>query len=337
VTSWNAAAETMFGYSAPEIVGQSMMLLVPPEFTGEETEVLSRTAAGETTRHYETVRRRKDGTLLNVSVTVSPVRDGSGAISGASTTVRDISERKAYETRLQSMREDMIHVARVQEMSQVSAGIAHELNQPMAAMMNYSNLAKRLAELRDPASLEKLPQITGKLGEQVARAAEIIRRMRDFVEKRSPHRASENINAIADDAVALGLIGAKAANIETRFEKDPGAPPVLADRVQIQQVLVNLLRNAAEAMADTQRRELTLTVKKADGPFVEVSVADTGTGIPEEIAHRMFTPFLTTKANGMGIGLAISKSIIEAHGGEMSVTPNPGGGTIFRFTLPAAA
>jgi two-component system, LuxR family, sensor kinase FixL len=336
VTSWNAAAEAMFGYKASEIVGKSMLILVPPDGVEEEAEVLKRTSAGETIRHYETVRVRKDGSLIDVSVTISPLRDAAGTIVGASKTIRDITERKAYEARLQSMREDMIHVARVQELSQVSAGIAHELNQPLAAMMNYSNVARRLVAQNDPAVTEKLPGVVSKLGEQAERAGQIIRRMRDFVEKRTPHRAVENINTIADDAVALGLIGAKAANIETRFEHEPNAPLVFADRVQIQQVLVNLLRNATEAMAETSRRELTLCIKKTEGNFVEVAVADTGTGIPENVAARLFTPFVTTKDNGMGIGLAISKSIIEAHGGELIVRSNPGGGTVFHFTLPAA-
>lgn len=336
VTSWNAAAEAMFGYRASEIVGKTMMVLVPPDRVEEEAEVLKRTSAGETIRHYETVRLRKNGSSIDVSVTISPLRDAAGTIVGASNTIRDITERKAYEARLQSMREDMIHVARVQELSQVSAGIAHELNQPLAAMMNYSNVARRLVTQDDPTTKEKLPNVVNKLGEQVERASQIIRRMRDFVEKRTPHRAIEDINTIADDAVALGLIGSNTANIETHFEHAPEVPPVFADRVQIQQVLVNLLRNATEAMAEAPRRELTLSIKKTDGNFVEVAVADTGAGIPENVAAHLFTPFVTTKDNGMGIGLAISKSIIEAHGGELTMQSNLGGGTIFRFTLPAA-
>jgi two-component system sensor kinase FixL len=337
VTSWNAAAETMFGYKASEIIGTSMKILVPPDRAEEEAEVLKRTSTGETTRHYETVRLRKDGSLIDVSVTISPLRDAAGTIVGASKTIRDITERKAYEARLQSMREDMIHVARVQELSQVSAAIAHELNQPLAALMNYSNVARRLVAMNDPNTMEKLPGVVSKLGEQAERAGQIIRRMRDFVEKRTPHRAVENINAIADDAVALALIGAKTANIETHFEREPDAPPVFADRVQIQQVLVNLLRNAAEAMTETPRRELTLSIKKTEGNFVEIRVADTGAGISENVAAKLFTPFVTTKSDGMGIGLAISKSIIEAHGGELTMKPNLGGGTVFQFTLPAAA
>jgi two-component system sensor kinase FixL len=334
VTSWNAAAEAMFGYRAEEIVGRSMLVLVPEDQLEEERSALEKISRGETIRHFETVRRRKDGSTFPVSVTLSPVHDADGAVTGASATIRDITDRKNYETRLESMREDMIHVARVHELSQVSAGIAHELNQPLAAMLNYSNAARRLVQ--SGGDLAKLPDIAVRIGDQAERAAQIIRRMRDFVEKRDPHRAVVDINAIADDAIALALIGSKTANIETRVETDDTASPVLADRVQIQQVLVNLLRNAAEAMAASEQRILTLTIRNRDERTVEVSVADTGIGFSDEVAARLFSPFVTTKPDGMGIGLAISRQIIEAHGGSLTARPNPGGGALFEFTLPAA-
>lgn len=337
ITSWNGGAEAMFGFKAEEIIGQPGALVIPPDFLDEERRTLETIRNGGTLRHFETLRRRKNGSVFDVSISVSPLRDVNGVITGASATVRDITEKKMYEQRLQEMREDMIHVARVQELSQVSAGIAHELNQPLAAMLNYSNAAKRLAATDDPSAIRKLPAIAEKIGDQAERAAKIIRRMRDFVEKRDPQRSEIDLNIIVDDALALALIGNKSSNIETEVKRSPGAAYVEADVVQIQQVLVNLLRNAADAMADTERRELTVAISHRTDAFVEVSVSDTGAGIPRHIASRLFAPFVTTKPEGMGIGLAISRSIIEAHGGEMSAEPNPGGGTIFRFTLPACA
>jgi PAS domain S-box len=336
VTSWNAAAEQMFGFSAEEIIGYPVALLIPPDRMDEETGTLQTIRDGGMLRHFETKRRRKDGTILDVSISISPLRDANRAIVGASATVRDITEKKDFEQRLQAMREDMIHVARVHEMSQVSAGIAHELNQPLAAMLNYSNAAKRLVAAGDPSALAKLPDVTAKIGDQAERAAQIIRRMRDFVEKRDPHRTEADINAIADDAMTLALIDSKSAELAIHFEHNISLPKVLVDQVQIQQVLVNLLRNAAEAMSTTEQRKLTLTISTMAEEFVEVSVSDTGTGIPAHIAAHLFAPFVTTKPDGMGIGLAISKSIIEAHGGTMKAEPNPEGGTIFRFTLPQA-
>jgi two-component system sensor kinase FixL len=202
--------------------------------------------------------------------------------------------------------------------------------------MNYMNVAKRLLASPDAGAQAKAKEALVKAGDQAERAGSIIRRLRDFVEKRDGKRTVENINAIAEDAIALGLVGAKLAGIRLRTEFAPNSPPVLVDRVQIQQVMVNLLRNASEAMAGSAKRELTITTAGIDGSAVEVAVADTGPGIPEEVASRLFKPFITTKAGGMGIGLAISHSIVEAHGGRLRMTPNHGGGAVFRFQLPAA-
>jgi two-component system sensor kinase FixL len=235
---------------------------------------------------------------------------------------------------MQLLQDELNHVARFTEMSQFSAALAHEINQPLAAIMNYVNVAKRLLAL--PGAQVKAQEAVAKAGDQAERAAQIIRRLRDFVEKRDSKRTIENINAIAEDAIALGLVGAKLANIKVRTEFAPHSPPVLVDRVQIQQVMVNLLRNASEAMANSPKRELTITTAGINGSAVEVAVADTGPGIPDEVASRLFKPFVTTKPGGMGIGLAISQSIVEAHGGSLGAAPNHGGGTVFRFRLPAA-
>jgi two-component system, LuxR family, sensor kinase FixL len=336
IITWNNAAETMFGYTAAEIVGQPMTRLFPPDRMREEDDILAKIFGGKAIKRYETVRLRKDGTPLDVSISASPIRDASGTIIGVSKIVRDISDRKAQEAHLERLNAELNHVARVSEMSQVSAGIAHELNQPLTAVLNYTNVAKRLMASEDPTALAKALEAVSKAGEQAIRASQIIRRLRDFLERRETSRSVENINTIAEEAMALGLIGAKAANIKTNIDFAPSSPLILVDRVQIQQVLVNLLRNAVEAMAESPRRELTVTTASLNGSGVEVVVADTGPGISEEIAGRLFKPFVTTKPGGMGIGLAISQSIVEAHGGTIRSTPNAGGGTIFQFTLPAA-
>ncbi|MDE2181592.1 MAG: PAS domain S-box protein [Alphaproteobacteria bacterium] len=336
ITSWNDAAERMFGYKASEIVGKPITLLFPPDRLVEESEILAKLRAGEGVHHYETIRKRKDGGLIDVSVTISPMRDASGRIVAASKTIRDITDRKAAEARLQSLQNELSHVARLTEMSQVSAAIAHELNQPLTAILNYTNVAKRLIASVNPASTPKAYEAVSKAGDQAVRAGQIIRRLRDFVEKRESNRTVEDINLIADDAIALGLIGAKSANIRTCIKFADRPPPIYVDRVQIQQVMVNLLRNAVEAMSTCQRRELTISTVAMDGAGVEVVVADTGPGIAPEIGDRLFKPFVTTKAGGMGIGLAISQTIIESHGGRLWMNPNSPGGTVFHFTIPAA-
>lgn len=336
ITTWNGAAERMFGYTAQEIVGTSVTRLFPTHRQNEEDEILDGIREGRATEHYETERVRKDGGVIHASVTVSPLRDASGRVIGASKTVRDITERKAAEERLDALSAELNHVARVSEMGQLSAAIAHELNQPLTAVLNYTNVAKRLIAATDPAATAKAYEAVSKAGEQAIRAGQIIKRLRDFVEKRETNRTIENINTITEDALALGLIGTRSADITTRVDLAPVSPPVLVDRVQIQQVLVNLLRNAAEAMANSPRRELTISTVGINDSAVEVMVADTGPGIPADLADRLFKPFVTTKPGGMGIGLAISRSIIEAHGGRLSMAPNAGGGTVFQFTLPAA-
>ena len=201
-------------------------------------------------------------------------------------------------------------------------------------MLNYANAAKRLAGSGAPDAIVKVQEVAAKIAAQAARAGQIVRRMRDFLEKGSGSRAVEDITAIAEDAMALGLSGAEASAVNIRFRPEAWLPPVIADRVQIQQVLVNLLRNAVEAMAAVPKRELTLTLATRESG-VEVTVDDTGPGVAPSVAANLFKPFITTKAHGMGIGLAISKSIVEAHGGTMTVEDNPDGGARFQFTLPA--
>lgn len=336
VTSWNRAAEELFGYTAAEMIGKPVTRLFPEDRIHEEAEILDRIRAGNALEHYETVRVRKDGTTVEVSVTVSPIRDVRGEVIGASKTVRDITDKKQAEARMQSLSAELSHVARVSEMGQVSAAIAHELNQPLTAVLNYTNVAKRLIASTDPAAKAKSYEAVSKAGDQALRAGQIIRRLRDFVEKRESARTLEDINAVTEDALALGLLGIRDTDLKTTLALATDLQPVLIDKVQIQQVLVNLLRNAAEAMAESQRRELTVTTAMVNGASVLVSVGDTGCGVSEELAERLFRPFVTTKTSGMGIGLAISRSIIESHGGRLTMVPNPGGGTVFQFILPAA-
>ncbi len=321
ITSWNQAAENMYGYSASEMIGtnffECLYQVTGPEHAEAEKEIVRSVIAGARVPPFEATRMCKNGSPIYVLISISPIRDADGAVIGTSRVMRDLSERRDYELRLEAMRQDMIHVARIHELSLMSAEIAHELNQPLCAILNYSNAARRLVAKGD---LNKLPEITQKIGDQAEHASQIIQRMRDFVKKRAPHRAIEDINVIVSDAVALALIGSKTANIVTKFECATDVLPVLVDRVQIQQVIVNLLRNAVEAMSEAPRRELALTIRKRDDGFVDVLVSDTGSGISDELTARLFTPFVTTKPDGMGIGLAISKTIIEAHGGASVTT-----------------
>ena len=337
VQVYNKACERLFQYRADEVVGQNVKILMPAPYRDEHDSYLDRYRHTGHARIIgigrEVQGRRKDGSVFPLYLSV-----GAGTLAGKPIyvgIVHDITERKTAEERLRLLQDELSHVARLTEMSQFSAALAHELNQPLTAILNYMNVAKRLLATADGPQT-KAQEALAKAGEQAQRAGQIIRRLRDFVEKRDSKRTVENINTIAEDAIALGLVGTKATDITLRTEFAPNSPPVLVDRVQIQQVMVNLLRNASEAMADSPRRELTVTTAGIDASAVEVAVADTGPGIPDEVASRLFKPFVTTKPTGMGIGLAISHTIVEAHGGRLRMTPNRGGGTVFHFDLPAA-
>lgn len=340
IQTWPAAAEKLFGYATDEALGASWRMLMPQDRLEEGWTAVSRALNGEAFR-LVTAAITKSGQRCDIRVSLAPIREHDGAIAGVAVTVRDITEQlraaefaRASEARIKALSEELLHVARLTELGQVSAGIAHELNQPLAAMLNYAGLARRLITSSDAASTSKAVEAITKASEQAVRASEIIRRMRDFVEKRQTSRSMHNINTVVQDAIALGLLGAKGNHLKTKLELAPDLPSVLIDPVQIQQVLVNLLRNAVEALEESPKRELTLSTALAKEGWIEVRVADTGPGIPDHIARRFFQPFVTSKPNGMGIGLPISKSIIDAHGGKLSAEPRPGGGTVFRFTLP---
>jgi two-component system sensor kinase FixL len=220
-------------------------------------------------------------------------------------------------------------------MGQMAGALAHELNQPLGAIINYVNAARRLLVRGEWVGTDGVRENIDNAAGQVQRAGRIIRRLRNFVTTGETEPHIENVGAMIEVASSLALIGAAPRGIEISSQIAPDLPLVFVDRIQIQQVIVNLLRNAIEAMADSEQRELVLTATAADGKWVEIVVSDTGSGLPRNVANRLFEPFVTSKRQGMGLGLSISRSIVEAHGGRLRHEPREGGGTIFRFTVPS--
>jgi two-component system sensor kinase FixL len=222
-------------------------------------------------------------------------------------------------------------------MGEMASALAHEVNQPLSAIANYLKGCQRLLGARSEPEFERVKDALHKAAGQALRAGDIIRRMRDFVARGETEKKVESLTKLIEEASALALVGAKQHGVRVQFDLDSSRDLVVADRVQIQQVLMNLMRNAIEAMAesDLPRRELSIATGRR-GDMVEIRVADTGPGISPEIEPKLFQPFITTKSEGMGVGLSISRTIVEAHGGELSVEPNPGGGALFRFTLRTA-
>ncbi|WP_233243371.1 sensor histidine kinase, partial [Caulobacter sp. HMWF025] len=250
--------------------------------------------------------------------------------------IRDLTDRQQTETRLQELQNELVHVSRLTAMGEMASTLAHELNQPLSAIANLLTGSRRLIDRGREADQAKVRDAIDRAAAQALRAGDVIHRMRDFVRRGASQREPESLSKVVEEASALALIGEKERQVDVRLSLSPAADSVFADRVQIQQVLLNLIRNGIDAMQDGPRRELVISSDLTEDGWTRLSVADTGSGIADDVREKLFQPFMTTKPQGMGVGLSISRSIIEAHGGKIWAEANPRGGTIFRFTLPPA-
>jgi PAS domain S-box-containing protein len=244
-------------------------------------------------------------------------------------------EREQADLRFQKLQNELSRAARLTAAGQMAAALAHEISQPLTAVINSVNAAKRLLARGGQVNFMTAQEVAGEAAEQALRASEIVRSLRQLVSRSETERRIEALPSMIEEASGLVLNSIAPLALRLKFEFDDGARTVLVNRVQIQQVIVNLIRNAFEAMADQEPREVTLSTRALDDETIEIAVADVGPGIPYEIAGRLFESFVSSKHDGMGLGLSISRSIIEAHEGQLNAEPNPAGGTIFRFTLPS--
>ena len=247
----------------------------------------------------------------------------------------EMSEHKRLESRLREAHLELGHAARLSSAGQIAAALAHELNQPPTAITNSLGATKRLLARGSFIEDDLATKAMDEAVQQSLRAAQVVSRLRNFLIRGETETRCENVSAMVDDARSLALIGPTASGVEIRVLLDSEAPYIVANRIGIQQVLINLMRNALEAMAGMDRRKLWLTTTLRRPDLVEFAVADSGPGIGADMAERIFEPFVTTKRDGMGIGLSICRSIIETHGGRLEFEPNPEGGALFRFTLRA--
>ena len=340
INTFNAAAERLFGYSEEEAVGQPVEILM-----AEPHRSLHR---GYIQRYFDTGEahiigigrevqaRRANGELFPVSLSVGEARDGNGRRFVG--IIRDLSEKWAAEQRTRSLETRLAHVGRFNLMGEMAAGIAHEINQPLSAIATYAQAAKRIMQREQP-DLKLLTEICAKVDEQALRAGQVVENIRKFIRKQDAKVAVLDVNAVIADALNLVEADAHAEGIRVATHYAEGLPPVRADAVQLQQVLLNLTRNSVDAMRDgvtKERKERGIVIGTDGGEHggACISVTDHGLGVSPRLADHIFHPFVTTKRDGLGVGLAISRTIVQSYGGSLTYRDNPEGGAIFVVELP---
>jgi len=338
IQSFSPAAERLFGYDNAEVVGRNVKILMPPPYREAHDGYLDRyLRTGE--RRIIGIGRvvvglRKSGETFPMELQVGEFTfSGHRYFTGF---VRDLTERQEAERRIQDLQAELLHASRLSVMGQMASTMAHELNQPLTAVTNYLEAGRQLLAT-GAGRPERIAEMMEKAIGQAQRAGDVIRRLRRFVSKGETERRIQSFNQLVEEALALALVGARQRGVRTSFDLDHTLPPVLVDHVQIQQVILNLVRNAIEAMEQVDRRELVIGTRAIpELGMAEVVVADTGPGVAPEVVDCLFQPFVTTKQTGMGLGLSICREIVEAHHGRLTMVPGHSGGAVFRMTLPIA-
>jgi len=338
ILSFSAAAEKMFAYQEDEVVGRNVKMLMPsPDRERHDQYLVNYLTTGK--RKIIGIGRvttglHRDGSTFPMELSVGEAWLGERRIFTG--FIRDLTERQETLHRLQDLQSELAHVGRVSEMGTLASSLAHELNQPLTAVATYCESARDLLDNKpDAETLAMVREALDEAAEQAVRAGQIVRRLRDFMSNGEMERQVESLQRLINEANALALVGSREHGIDVQQSLDPDADLVFVDRIQVQQVLVNLIRNAIDAMMEAKIRSLTVSTRPQDDGLVRVTIADTGSGISDAVAPQLFQPFVTSKENGMGIGLSICRTIVEAHGGRIWFEPGEAGGTEFHFTLPS--
>jgi len=337
VVTFNRAAERMFGYAAVAVVGKDVSMLMGDPYRSEHGQYLTRYLATGDARVIgkgrEVEARRANGELFPVSLAVGEAtRDGQRRFVGI---IRDLSAQRAAEQRTRALELRLAHVGRFNLMGEMAAGIAHEINQPLAAIATYAQAAKRLMQ-RSELDTVKLTDICGKMDEQARRAGQVIDNLRRFIRKQEVETQALDVNRVIDDVMSLIEADARSEGIPVRVNAGVGLPAVRADAVQLQQVLLNLTRNSVDSMRGGlgKERGIIIATERGDDGGVRISVTDHGHGVSRQLGENIFHPFVTTKHDGLGVGLAISKTIVQSCGGSLTYSDNPSGGSVFSVELP---
>jgi PAS domain S-box-containing protein len=278
-------------------------------------------------RLEENLRRLNNSLEQRVSARTSELAEALGRLT------LEATERERADMRAQELQLELLHASRLSAAGQMAGALAHELNQPLTAFTNSINAGRRMLA-NSTHAVESLSDVLGEAADQALRAGEIIRRLREFVRRGETEMRIEKLPDLIREASDFASVGTGARGAILRLRFDPRAEAVVANRIQLQQVMLNLIRNAYEAFAESERPELDVATSRLDNDTIEIAVADRGPGLPDDILEHLFEPFHTTKSNGMGLGLSICRTIVEAHGGKLRYQPNSGGGAIFCVTLP---
>lgn len=337
ITYFSAAAEQMFGYGSEEVLGQNIRLLMPEPDREHHDDYMRRYLETGQARIIGigrfTVARRRNGEVFPIQLSIGEAGTGDGRVFSG--FVRDLTEREEARVHLEELQNEIAHVSRVSAMGTMASSLAHELNQPLTAIANYVEGARDLLDNPTPDILETVREVLDDAARESVRAGQIVRGLRDFIGRGTAERRAENLPRLINQANALALIGAREMGIDVDLALDPQAETVFVAGVQVQQVLVNLIRNAAEAMESSDRRRLSIRTQRLSKELVQVSVTDSGQGFAPESLDRLFEPFFSTKGEGMGLGLSICRTIVESLGGSIWAEQAAGGMT-FNFTLLSA-
>ena len=335
ILSFSKAAEEMFGYEEAELLGENVSVLMPSPDRERHDSYLERYLATGQRKIIGigriTTARHRDGATFPIDLHIGEARLGEERVFTG--FIRDLTERQQAELRLHDLQSELAHVSRVTAMGTLATSIAHELNQPLTAIANYVETSRDLLVDPDSETIEMVREALAECAAQSVRAGQIVRRLRDFISRGESERRIESLARVVNEASALALVGAGERGVEVEVRLDPSADSVLVDRIQVQQVILNLVRNAIEAMAESPVRRLLIRSRRAQPGQVEVVIEDSGPGLAAEVAERLFEPFLSTKSEGMGLGLSICHTIIQGHGGRIWAEPSTLGGTAFHFTL----
>ncbi|WP_241491216.1 PAS domain-containing sensor histidine kinase [Sphingomonas sanguinis] len=338
IASFSAAAERVFGYANAEVVGRNVSMLMPQIEARDHDDHLAayrRTGVRTVIGSVRTAAaQRANGEIFPIELAV-----GEAVIAGErifTGFIRDLTNRQETERKVRELQSELVHVSRVSAMGTMASTLAHEINQPLTAIANYLETTRAMIGHTDDEVLGEIAAALDLAAAQSLRAGTIVRRLRAFVNGGDTGFRVERLDGLVEEATSLGLLGAHEAGIEVTMMISAGLGTVRVDRVQIQQVLVNLIRNAIQSMAGSVTKRLTIATAADRAGWVRVTVADTGAGLDGQIRDRLFEAFATTKEDGMGLGLSICRTIVEAHGGRIWAKGAPGGGTAFHFCVPLA-